>query len=62
MNRTLSVLDKQFRDLRDANEKMPTVDRGDAHSLTKIEEKVKKKRKSKSKKSSMKSNLDIDVW
>ncbi len=60
MNRTLSVLDRQFHNIRDANERLLQMEKGDAHSLTKIQEKVKRsKRKSKSKKNSIKSNLDI---
>ena len=61
MNRTLSVLDREFHSIRELNEKALTIDKGDSHSLTKIEEKVKKsKKKSKSKKhSSIKTNLDV---
>lgn len=36
MNRTLSVLDKEFNNIRDANEKLLQLEKGDAHSLTKI--------------------------
>ena len=61
MNRTLSVLDREFNNIREINEKAINFDKGDSHSLTKIEEKVKKgRKKTKSKRhSSIKTNLDV---
>ena len=42
---TLSILDREFNSIRDANKKEVDCEKGDSYSLTKIEEKVKKGRK-----------------